>query len=48
MVEPQYFHACGVQKRISLGFKDINMSFKKNPLTNDFIVIKNDNAIARL
>jgi phage baseplate assembly protein W len=36
-----------VQKRISLGFKDINMSFKKNPLTNDFIVIKNDNAIAQ-
>ena len=36
-----------VQKRVSLGFKDINMSFKKNPLTNDLIVLKNDNAIAQ-
>ena len=36
-----------VQKRVSLGFKDINMSFKKNPLTNDLIVMKNDNAIAQ-
>lgn len=36
-----------VQKRVSLGFRDINMSFKKNPLTNDLIVMKNDNAIAQ-
>jgi phage baseplate assembly protein W len=36
-----------IQKRVSLGFKDINMSFKKNPLTNDLIVVKNENAIAQ-
>jgi phage baseplate assembly protein W len=34
-------------ERVSKEFKDISMSFQKNPLTNDLIALKNENAIAR-
>ena len=34
-------------ERISKGFKDISMSFQVNPLSNDLIALKNENAIAR-
>ena len=34
-------------ERVSQGFKDISMSFKVNPLSDDLIVLKNENAIAR-
>ena len=34
-------------ERVSPGFKDISMSFKVNPLNDDLIALKNDNAIAR-
>ena len=34
-------------ERVSQGFKDVSMTFKKNPLTNDLITIKDRNAIAR-
>lgn len=34
-------------ERVSQGFKDVSMSFKSNPLTNDLIALKNENAIAR-
>ena len=34
-------------ERISQGFKDISMSFQTNPLTDDLIALKNENAIAR-
>ena len=34
-------------ERVSQGFKDISMSFQSNPLTDDLIAIKNENAIAR-
>jgi len=34
-------------ERVSQGFRDVSMTFKKNPLTNDLIAIKNRNAIAR-
>ena len=34
-------------ERVSQGFKDISMSFKVNPLNDDLIVLKNENAIAR-
>ena len=34
-------------ERISQGFKDISMSFQTNPLINDLIAMKNENAIAR-
>ena len=34
-------------ERVSQGFKDISMSFESNPLTDDLIAIKNENAIAR-
>lgn len=34
-------------ERVSKGFKDISMTFKVNPLNNDIIDIKNENAIAR-
>lgn len=34
-------------QRVSKEFKDISASFQINPLTNDLIVIKNTNAIAR-
>ena len=34
-------------ERDSRGFKDISMTFQSNPLNNDLIGIKNENAIAR-
>ena len=34
-------------ERVTQGFKDISMTFESNPLTNDLIAIKNENAIAR-
>ena len=34
-------------ERVSQGFKDISMTFQSNPLNNDLIGIKNENAIAR-
>ena len=34
-------------ERVSQAFKDISMSFQANPLNNDLIGLKNENAIAR-
>ncbi len=34
-------------QRVSQSFKDISMSFGKNPMTNDLIALKNANAISR-
>ena len=34
-------------ERISQGFQDISMTFKVNPLNNDLITLKNENAVAR-
>ena len=34
-------------ERVSRGFKDISMTFQANPLNNDLIALKNENAIAR-
>ena len=34
-------------ERVSIGFKDLSMTFQVNPLTYDLIDIKNENAIAR-
>ena len=34
-------------QRISKSFKDISMSFKVNPLTDDIVILKNEAAIAR-
>jgi len=34
-------------ERVSKGFKDVSMSFQVNPLSNDLIALKNENAIAR-
>lgn len=34
-------------KRISRAFKDISLSFKPHPITNDLKVIKNESAISR-
>ena len=34
-------------ERVSQGFRDVSMSFKSNPLTNDLIALKNESAIAR-
>jgi phage baseplate assembly protein W len=34
-------------ERVSQGFKDISMTFQKNPLNGDIIGLKNENAIAR-
>ena len=34
-------------ERVSQGFKDISMTFQSNPLTDDLIALKNENAIAR-
>jgi len=31
----------------SRSFKDINLSFKRHPITNDLVVIKNEDAIKR-
>ena len=34
-------------ERVSQGFKDISMTFQRNPLTDDLIALKNETAIAR-
>ncbi len=34
-------------ERVSQGFKDISMTFQSNPLNDDLIALKNENAIAR-
>ena len=34
-------------ERVSQGFKDISMSFQRNPLNGDLIALKNENAISR-
>jgi len=34
-------------ERVNQGFKDVSMTFQRNPLTDDLIVLKNTNAIAR-
>ena len=34
-------------ERVSQGFKDISASFQINPLNDDLIALKNENAIAR-
>ena len=34
-------------KRISRGFKDINLSFEPHPITKDLQILKNENAIRR-
>ena len=34
-------------ERVSRGFKDISMTFQSNPLNDDLIAIKNENAITR-
>ena len=34
-------------ERVSQGFKDLSMTFQSNPLNDDLIAIKNENAIAR-
>ena len=34
-------------ERVSKGFKDISMTFQSNPLNDDLIALKNENAIAR-
>ena len=34
-------------ERVSQNFKDISMTFQSNPLSDDLIAIKNENAIAR-
>ena len=34
-------------ERVKQGYKDLSMSFKSNPLTNDLIGLKNESAIAR-
>ena len=34
-------------QRVSQGFKDISMTFQVNPVNDDLIGLKNENAIAR-
>ena len=34
-------------ERVSQNFKDISMTFQSNPLNDDLIAVKNENAIAR-
>ena len=34
-------------ERVKQGFKDLSMSFKSNPLSDELIGLKDDNAIAR-
>jgi phage baseplate assembly protein W len=34
-------------ERVSQGFKDISMGFFRNPVNDDLIALKNENAIAR-
>jgi phage baseplate assembly protein W len=36
-----------VPTRISRGFKDISLSFKRHPVTNDLLVLKDETAIAK-
>ncbi len=33
--------------RISRGFKDISLSFRRHPITNDLLVLKDETAIAK-
>ena len=34
-------------ERVSQGFKDISMTFQRNPLNGDLLALKNESAIAR-
>ena len=34
-------------ERVSRGFKDVSMTFQKNPLNGDILGLKNENAISR-
>ena len=34
-------------ERVSQGFKDVSMTFRKHPLTSDILALKNESAIAR-
>ena len=34
-------------QRFSQGFKDISLSFKRHPVTNDILALKNEDAIKR-
>jgi len=34
-------------ERVSSGFKDISLSLKRNPLTKDIVILRNQDAIAR-
>lgn len=34
-------------ERVSIGFKDVSLTLKQNPLTKDIVTLKNDVAIAR-
>lgn len=34
-------------ERVSVGFKDISLSLKSNPLTKDLSILKNESAISR-
>ena len=34
-------------ERVSRSFKDVSMTFQSNPLNNDLVALKNENAIAR-
>ena len=34
-------------ERVSRRFKDVSMTFRTNPLNNDLVALKNENAIAR-
>jgi phage baseplate assembly protein W len=36
-----------VPTRISRGFKDISLSFRRHPITNDLLVLKDETAIAK-
>ncbi len=34
-------------ERVSQGFKDVSMTFQRNPLNDDLVALKNETAIAR-
>jgi phage baseplate assembly protein W len=34
-------------ERISVGFRDLSLSLRSNPLTRDLVILKNETAIAR-
>ena len=34
-------------QRVSQGFKDVSMTFQRNPLNDDLVTLKNQTAIAR-